>query len=282
MMKNPFDSKTTNDIGSITGNLNIPGDEKCYRKMLSFIDLTSLNVTDTETTISGMCEKVNNFSYVFPDVGNVAAICVYPRFIPLVKRLISPDSVKIASVGACFPSSQSFTSIKTEECRLAVEAGADEIDMVLSVGDLVSGNHDYVKDEIRAVKEAIGNIHLKVILETGVISDPALIYQASIIAMQSGADFIKTSTGKSPVSATPEAAWIMCNAIKDYFTETGIRVGFKAAGGISTGTDAALYYAIVETILGFEWLKPSYFRIGASRLANSILSSIEGRTVEYF
>jgi len=281
-MKNPFDKSTLSDIREIITGLPVPGDENTFRKMLSFIDLTSLNVTDSELSVSAMCEKVNNFRFIFPDLHNVAAVCVYPRFIPLVKKVLSDDGVKIASVGACFPSSQSFTTVKTLESRMAAESGADEIDMVMSVGELLSGNPEYVKEEIRAVKESIGNAHLKVILETGVINNPATVYDASVIAMEAGADFIKTSTGKSPVSATPEAAWIMCNAINDYYAETGIMVGFKPAGGISSAGDAALYFSIVQKILGNEWLVPAYFRIGASRLANSILTSIEGRDIVYF
>ncbi|TFH35885.1 MAG: deoxyribose-phosphate aldolase [Bacteroidia bacterium] len=281
-MMNPFHKTALPEIRKVTGKLELPDNEYTYRRILSFLDLTSLNVTDNEISVSVLCERVNNFRYLFPDLHNVAAICVYPRFIPLVKKLLSAEGVKIASVGACFPSSQSFTSVKTEECRLAAEAGSDEIDMVMSVGDLIAGNTEYVSGEIKAVKEVIGNVHLKVILETGVIDDASTIYRASVIAMEAGADFIKTSTGKSPVSATPEAAWIMCTAIRDYFAETGRKVGFKPAGGISSSSDAALYYAIVNHLLGKEWLVPELFRIGASRLANSILTSVEGRSVDYF
>lgn len=279
---NPFEKSGNPEIRSEISRLSLPADEFTYRRILSFIDLTSLNITDNDNTITEMVEKVNNFEYLFPDLPSIAALCVYPRFVPLVKEKLTVPGVNIASVGACFPSSQSFTSVKTGECRLAAEAGATEIDMVLSVGDLLSGNIEFVESEIKAVKNIIGNVHLKVILETGVINDPSKIYLASMVAMKAGADFIKTSTGKSPVSATPEAAWVMCNAIKEYYNETGRRVGFKAAGGISTSEEATLYYAIVENILGREWLVPQHFRIGASRLANNILSSIEGRSVDFF
>lgn len=281
-MNNPFTNSSLEGIKDIVNTLVIRSDELTYRKILSLLDLTSLNITDTESSISDMVEKVNNFGFLFPDLKNVAAICVYPRFIPVVKDRLSDREVKIASVGGCFPSSQSFTSIKADECRLATEAGADEIDMVLSVGDFIAGNKSYVTGEIMAIRKAAGKAHLKVILETGLMEKPSDIYDASMLAMKAGADFIKSSTGKSPVSATPEAAWVMCTAARDFFNETGKRVGFKPAGGISTAPEAALYFSIVETILGKEWLTSEYFRIGASRLANNLLSSIEGRDVYYF
>jgi len=281
-MSNPFIDTAFKDIKSRTDNLVLRADEKTYRKILTFLDLTTLNVKDTDNSVADMIEKVNNFTYLFPDLQNVAAVCIYPRFVPLVREFLKIEKVKIASVGACFPSSQSYTRIKAEECRLAVAAGADEIDMVLSVGDFLSGNISYAESEIKAVKEASGKAHLKVILETGLMESPALIYEASMLSMHAGADFIKTSTGKSPVSATPEAAWVMCTAARDYFSATGRKVGFKPAGGISTTDEATIYFAIVETILGHEWLSPGLFRIGARRLANNLLCSIEGREVKYF
>lgn len=281
-MMNPFNNIKKHEIAAMAESLTIPSDEFTFRRILTYIDFTSLNITDTEESIGAICDKLNNFSFIFPDLPRVAAICVYPRFVKLVKEKLTDKKIRIASVGGSFPSSQSFTSIKAEECRMAVEAGADEIDMVLSAGDFIAGNLQFVTDEIEAIREAAGKAHLKVILETGVIDSPALIYEASMLAMKAGADFIKTSTGKTALSATPEAAWVMCSAISNFHAESGKRVGFKPAGGISTSSGAALYYAIVDHLLGREWLVPDHFRIGASRLANDILKSIEGRAVDYF
>ncbi|MCA1757356.1 MAG: deoxyribose-phosphate aldolase [Bacteroidales bacterium] len=281
-MMNPFENIQKHEIALMAEKLTLPSDEFTFRRIFTYLDFTSLDISDTEESIGAICDKLNNFPYVFPDLPGVAAICVYPRFVKLVRERLTGKRIRIASVGGSFPSSQSFTSVKAEECRLAVEAGADEIDMVLSAGDFIAGNLTYVENEIRSIREAVGKAHLKVILETGVIDSPFLIYEASMIAMRAGADFIKTSTGKTAVSATPEAAWVMCSAIKDFHAETGKRVGFKPAGGISTSQKAALYYTIVENILGREWLVPHHFRIGASRLANDLLKSIEGRTADYF
>lgn len=279
---NPFENINKHEIALMAEKLPLPSDEFTYRRLFSYLDFTSLDISDTEESIGLICDKLNNFHYAFPDLPGVAAICVYPRFVKKVRESISGKSIRIASVGGSFPSSQSFTSIKAEECRMAVEAGADEIDMVMSAGEFIAGNISYVESEIQSIREAVGKAHLKVILETGVIDSPSLIYEASMLAMRAGADFIKTSTGKTALSATPEAAWVMCNAIKDFHTRTGKRVGFKPAGGISTTRKAILYYAIVENILGREWLVPDHFRIGASRLANDLLRSIEGRAADYF
>lgn len=281
-MMNPFENTEKHEIALMAEELTLPSDEFTFRRLFTYLDFTSLDITDTEESIGAICDKLNNFPYAFPDLPGVAAICVYPRFVKLVREKLTDQKIRIASVGGSFPSSQSFTSIKAEECRMAVGAGADEIDMVLSAGDFISGNLSYVESEIKSIREAAGKAHLKVILETGVIDSPALIYDASMLAMRAGADFIKTSTGKTAVSATPEAAWVMCSAIKDFHSETGKRVGFKPAGGISTSQKAALYYVIVENILGREWLVPDHFRIGASRLANDLLKSIEGRAANYF
>jgi deoxyribose-phosphate aldolase len=281
-MMNPFENIKKHEIALMAESLTLPSDEFTFRRLFSYLDFTSLDISDTRESIGIICDKLNKFHYVFPDLPGVAAICVYPRFVKQVRESITDKRIRIASVGGSFPSSQSFTSIKSEECRMAVEAGADEIDMVLSAGDFIAGDLSYVEDEIESIREAVGKAHLKVILETGVIDSPSLIYKASMLAMRAGADFIKTSTGKTAVSATPEAAWVMCSAIKDFHTETGRRVGFKPAGGISTTPKAVLYYAIVENILGREWLVPDHFRIGASRLANDLLKSIEGRAVDYF
>jgi len=249
---------------------------------LNLIDLTSLNTTDNRSQIIHFTGKVNSFSGRFSNIPNVAAICVYPNFVSVVKEKLKAKSVKIASVAGGFPSSQTFRSIKITESKLAIEAGADEIDIVIPVGAFLGNDFAMVADEIREIKAAIGDKLLKVIVESGLIGDYEHIFKASMIAMDAGADFIKTSTGKTPVSATPEAAFVMCHAISDFYSETGIRVGFKAAGGIVNPPDAILYYNIVSTCLGEEWLNNSLFRIGASRLANNILSEISGCPSTHF
>lgn len=281
-MANDFKDISLELIKERIADLEISGSHEVYRKLFSYLDLTSLNITDSEKSIRVLVDKVNNFPYSFPDLLNVAAICVFPRFVPIVRQFISVDEINIASVGGSFPTSQTFLENKIDECKRIMDKGADEIDIVISLGEFMEGNLDIVGTEIRRIKETIGCIHLKVILESGIIHKPELIYSASMIAMESGADFIKTSTGKAPVSATPEAAWVMCHAIKDYHELSKREVGFKPAGGISTKADALLYYSIVERILGKSWLVPDLFRIGASRLANDLLSTIEGRDVDYF
>jgi len=257
-------------------------DKHLLMSILNLIDLTSLNTTDNRSQIIHFTGKVNSFSGRFSNIPNVAAICVYPNFVSVVKEKLKAKSVKIASVAGGFPSSQTFRSIKITESKLAIEAGADEIDIVIPVGAFLGNDFAMVADEIREIKAAIGDKLLKVIVESGLIGDYEHIFKASMIAMDAGADFIKTSTGKTPVSATPEAAFVMCHAISDFYSETGIRVGFKAAGGIVTPTDAILYYNIVSCCLGEEWLNNSLFRIGASRLANNILSEISGCPSNHF
>ena len=248
---------------------------------LSFIDLTLLNATDTMAKIAAMMEKVNDFPKHFPELLNVAAVCVYPNLASVARQNLRVPEVTIAAVGACFPSSQTFIEVKCDECRRTAEAGADEIDIVISLSAFLAGNYDIMQDEIRQIKKAIGKAHLKVILETGALS-PEQIAMASKLSIEAGADFIKTSTGKMEPAATPEAAWMMCHAIKDYFDKTGKKIGFKPAGGIVTAHDAVIYYTIVKTVLGDAWLTPKLFRIGASRLANNLLTEIIGKTVSYF
>jgi deoxyribose-phosphate aldolase len=250
--------------------------------ILNLIDLTSLNTTDNKSHIIHFTGKVNSFSGRFSNIPNVAAICVFPNFVAVVKDKLTARNIKIASVAGSFPTSQTFRSIKVTECKMAVEAGADEIDIVIPVGAFIGKDFASVADEIREIKGAIGSKQLKVIVESGLLGDPEQIFMASMIAMDAGADFIKTSTGKTAVSATPEAAFVMCRAISDFYTETGIRVGFKAAGGIVTPADAIIYYQIVKHCLGEEWLNNSLFRIGASRLANNILSEISGCPSTHF
>jgi deoxyribose-phosphate aldolase len=225
---------------------------------------------------------VNSFSGRYTNIPNVAAICVFPNFVSVVNEKLTAKNVKIVAVAGNFPSSQTFRSIKVTECKLAVEAGADEIDIVISAGAFLGNDFAAVADEIREIKEATGGRILKVIVESGLLDSYENIFKASMIAMDAGADFIKTSTGKTAVSATPEAAFVMCRAISDFYTETGIKVGFKPAGGIVYPVDAIGYYNIVSYCLGEEWLNNSLFRIGASRLANNILSEISGCQIEHF
>lgn len=253
-----------------------------YAKCLSFIDLTSLNSTDTVAKITAMTDKVNSFKATFPNYPQVAAMCVYPNFAATVKGNLKDLDVNIAVVGGVFPSSQSFLEVKVAECKMAVEQGATEVDIVLALSHFLADDIELAAKEISDIKSAIGNAHLKVILESGSIKEPEQIYKASMLAMEAGADFIKTSTGKTEPAATPEAAVIMCTAILDYYNKTGRRVGFKPAGGISTPEDAVKYFSIVQTILGDQWLDNKLFRIGASRLANNLLSLLENKTVNYF
>ena len=250
--------------------------------ILNMIDLTSLNVTDNKTNIIHLTGTVNSFQSRFSNIPNVAAICVYPNFVSVVKEKLTAKNVKIAAVAAAFPTSQTFRSIKVAECKMAIDSGADEIDVVIPVGSFLGKDYALVAEEIRELKEAAGDKHLKVIVESGLLGSFELIFKASMIAMDAGADFIKTSSGKTSVSATPEAAYVMCRAISDFYSETGIRVGFKAAGGIATPAEAFSYYQIVSFCLGNDWLNNNYFRIGASRLANNILSEIAGERHDHF
>lgn len=257
-------------------------DKYLLMTILSCLDHTSLGTADNKSHILQLTGKINSFSGRFTNIPNVAAICVFPNFVPVVKEKLAVKTVKIATVAGSFPSSQTFRSIKLAECKLALESGADEIDMVISVGSFL--NHDFaaVADEIREIKQAMGNKVLKIIIESGLLGDHENIFKASMIAMDAGADFIKTSSGKTSISATPEAAFVMCRAISHFYSETGIRVGFKPAGGITSINDAVTYYRITEHCLGKEWLNNDYFRIGSSRLANNILSEIAGERHDHF
>jgi deoxyribose-phosphate aldolase len=248
----------------------------------SCIDLTTLNVTDTRSHVRAFTERVNDFGNDYPSLPNVAAICVYPNMVQHVKEVLNQDKVKIAAVAGGFPSSMTFIGLKVEEARMAVELGADEIDIVLPLWAFMEGDSVTCREEIGTIKGTIGETHLKVILETGVLADPDRIYKASMLTMESGADFIKTSTGKLSPAATPEAALVMCRAIRDFHLRTGRKVGFKPAGGIATTGDAILYLTIVKEILGEEWMNPELFSIGASRLANHLLGDILDEDIRYF
>ena len=250
--------------------------------LFNCIDLTSLNSTDNDESIIKFVEKVNKFDDEYPDMENVAAICVYPNFALTVKNTLEVDGVNIACVSAGFPSSQTFIEVKIAETAMAIMEGATEIDIVISIGKFLNGDYEGMCEEIQEIKDVCKEHHLKVILETGALGSAANIKKASILSMYSGADFIKTSTGKQQPAATPEAAYVMCEAIKEYYDLTGNKVGFKPAGGINTVNDALVYYTIVKEILGEEWLANEFFRLGTSRLANLLLSEIEGEEIKFF
>ena len=252
------------------------------KQLFHCIDLTTLKCTDTEESVMKFTEKVNEFVDKYPDLENVAAICVYPNMAEIVNDTLEADNVKIACVSGGFPSSQTFMEVKVAETAMALHTGAEEIDIVMPVGKFLCGDYEGMCDEIGELKDICGEKPLKVILETGVLRSASNIKKAAILAMYSGADFIKTSTGKETISATPEAAWVMCEAIKEYYKETGRKVGFKAAGGIDSVKKALAYYTIVKEVLGEEWLINGLFRIGASRLANQLLSEITGEETKFF
>ena len=250
--------------------------------LFNCIDLTTLKSEDSDESVMKFTQKVNQFDELHPDLKNVAAICVYPNFAEIVKDTLEVEDVKIACVSGGFPSSQTFIEVKVAETAMAIMEGADEIDIVISVGKFLSGNYEEMCDEIQELKETCKDHHLKVILETGALKTASNIKKASILSMYAGADFIKTSTGKQQPAATPEAAYVMCQAIKEYYKETGIKIGFKPAGGINTVNDALVYYTIVKEILGEEWLNNSLFRLGTSRLASLLLSDILGQETKFF
>ena len=246
------------------------------------IELTTLKTTDSDVSVMAFTEKVNQFDEQFPEIPHVATICVYPCFAEVVKDTLEVEGVNIACVSGSFPSSQALLEVKTVETALAIKDGADEIDMVMPVGKFLQGDYEGVSDEIQEMKAVCGDHALKVILETGDLVTASNIKKASILAMYAGADYIKTSTGKEKISATPEAAYVMCQAIKEYYDETGIQIGFKPAGGINTVMDAITYYTIVKEVLGEKWLTNKWLRLGTSRLANLLLSEIEGSEVKFF
>ena len=250
--------------------------------LFNCIDLTTLKTTDSQESVLKFTEKVNQFDEEYAEMGSVAAICVYPNFAKIVSNTLEVEDVNIACVAAGFPSSQTFTEIKIAETSMALHDGATEIDIVINVGSFLSGDYESMCDEVEELKEVCKNHHMKVILETGALKSAANIKKASILAMYSGADFIKTSTGKMDPAATPEAAYVMCKAIKEYYLETGRKVGFKPAGGLSTVEDALKYYTIVKEVLGEEWLNNHLFRLGTSRLANLILSEVKGQEINFF
>lgn len=251
--------------------------------LLSTVELTTLTVTDSQESVLAMVEKYNRFAENHPELPPFATICVYPRFAEIVSKSLEVEGTETAVVVGGFPATQTFPEIKTAETALAVKDGATECDMVLSVGAFLSGDYETCADEIAEIKAACGeDVPLKVILETGALPHAADIKRASILSMYAGGDFIKTSTGKIPVAATPEAAYVMCTAIKEYYNETGRKVGFKAAGGVSSPADAVKYYTIVREILGEEWLSAHLFRIGTSSLAPKLIKAVTGEEIGKF
>ena len=252
------------------------------QELLSTVELTTLTVTDSKESVMRFTEKVNAFAEAHPELPHIATICVYPNFAGTVSETLEVEGVEVACVSGGFPSSQTFQEIKVAETALALRAGATEIDMVLSVGAFLEGDYETCADEIAEMKQVCGDYDLKVILETGALQTAENIKRASILSIYAGADFIKTSTGKISVSATPEAAYVMCQTIKEYYKETGIKIGFKAAGGVSTVDDALTYYTIVRELLGKEWIDENLFRIGTSRLANLLVQAITGSEEKAF
>lgn len=253
-----------------------------YKFMFSCIDLTTLSTTDSMDSVTKFTERVNAFDNEYPQYDNVAAICVYPNFATVVSSALDVTGVKIAVVAGGFPSSQTFTEIKTTETALAVADGADEVDIVMNLGYFLDGNYEDLSDEIEEIKHSAKNARLKVILETGALKTAENIKKASLLSIYSGADFIKTSTGKVYEGASKEAAYVMCQCIKEYYDKFNVMIGFKAAGGVATTEDALAYYTIVKEVLGEKWLSKEYFRLGASRLANILLGDITGETVKFF
>ena len=276
-------------LEQLASNLETFASEQVYKDCFSMMDLTTLKTDDTPQSVGKLVEKVNAFKEAYPEWPLPASVCVYSNFAATVAAERKCD-FNITVVSACFPTSQSFLEVKLKECEMAVEQGADEVDIVLALNMFLAGDYEGAAEEIRQVRQCIDavaakqnrKVHLKVILETGLLRTPEKIAQASFLAMEAGADFIKTSTGKVDVNATPAAAYVMCECIAKYYKMTGKKIGFKPAGGISSAADTLCYYSIVSSILGKEWLNKEYFRFGVSRVANSLLSAVEEKTVSYF
>ena len=276
-------------LDMIAANLDKVASEQVYKDCFSMMDLTTLKTDDTPASVAKLVGKVNSFQQSYPEWPLPASVCVYPNFAAVVNKERTCD-FNITVVSACFPSSQSFLEVKLKECEIAVEQGADEVDIVLALNSYLAEDYESAAEEIRQVRACIDavaakqnrKVHLKVILETGLLRTPEKIANASFLAMEAGADFIKTSTGKVDVNATPAAAYVMCECIAKFHEATGKKIGFKPAGGISSAADALCYYSIVSTILGKEWLNKELFRFGVSRVANNILAAVEQKTVSYF
>lgn len=277
-------------LDAIAANIDNVTSPEVLKNCMALMDLTTLHTEDSPESVKKLVGKVNSFMNDYPEYPLPASICVFPNLASVVRENLATSDVHVTAVAGCFPTSQSFIEVKVKECEMAVEAGADEIDIVLALNAFMSGDEETARKEIRTIRAAVDEaaakagrkVTLKVILETGLLVTPENIANASFLAMEEGADFIKTSTGKVSVNATPMAAYIMCESIKVFHEKTGRKVGFKAAGGISTSKDAVCYHSIVKTILGNDWINKELFRFGVSRLANSLMSSIEQKTVVYF
>lgn len=286
----PDPARIAASIESIVAEADSLASVDVYKTCFSFMDLTTLQSQDTEQSVQKLVNKVVRLTQEYPSYPLPASVCVYPNFASVVKDARPSPELHVTTVASCFPSAQSFLEVKVRECELAVEHGADEIDIVLALNSFLAGEYESAANEIRTMKAAIDaaatkqgrTVILKVILETGLLVTPEKIADASFLAMEAGADFIKTSTGKVDVNATPTAAYVMCECIKAFYQKTGRKVGFKAAGGISTAADALCYYCIGNVILGKEWMNKSLFRYGVSRLGNSLMSAIEKCTVNFF
>ena len=286
----PVETEIASRIQAVANNLEGLATPEVLKRCFSLMDLTTLKTNDTDASVRKLVDKANGLAKLYPDYPLPASICVYPNFASVVRECrISPE-LHVTTVASCFPSAQSFLEVKVQECVLAVRNGADEVDIVLALNSFLADDFDSASREIVEMKKAIDaeaarlgrKVVLKVILETGLLVTAERIARASFLAMEAGADFIKTSTGKVEVNATPTAAYVMCSCIKAYYEKTGIRVGFKAAGGISNPKDALLYYYIGSSVLGKEWMDKEHFRFGVSRLGNSLMSAIEQKTVNYF
>lgn len=277
-------------LDAIAANIDNVTSPEVLKNCMALMDLTTLHTEDSPESVKKLVGKVNSFMNDYPEYPLPASICVFPNLASVVRENLATSDVHVTAVAGCFPTSHSFIEVKVKECEMAVEAGADEIDIVLALNAFMSGDEETARKEIRTIRAAVDEaaakagrkVTLKVILETGLLVTPENIANASFLAMEEGADFIKTSTGKVSVNATPMAAYIMCESIKAFHEKTGRKVGFKAAGGISTSKDAVCYHSIVKTILGNDWINKELFRFGVSRLANSLMSSIEQKTVVYF
>lgn len=277
------DAKVKEAVDKIlTDHLAENMNREVYEFLFNTIDLTTLRSTDSPRSVAEFTERVNAFDNEYPQLRNVAAICVYPNFAQVVRTVLEVSGVDVACVSGCFPTSQSFIEAKIAETALAVEGGADEIDIVLNLGNFLDGDYQEVVDEISEQKHSARDARLKVILESGALKTAENIRAASILSIMGGADFLKTSTGKEYPGASLEAAYVMCQVIKEYYEETGKMVGFKCSGGVRTTEDAVKYFTLVKEILGEQWLTNEYFRIGASSLANNLLSDILGKETKFF
>lgn len=276
------DALVADEVAKIVEKAPQYASPEVYKFLLNSIDLTTLSTEDSERSVAKFTNRVNDFDAEYPQYGHVAAICVYSNFAEVVKDHLDVEEVDVCVVAGCFPSSQTFTAVKVADVALAVASGAQEVDVVLNIGMFLDENYEELCDELIELKNTAKDARLKVILETGCLKTAAAIKRASILSMYCDADFIKTSTGKIYKGASLEAAYVMCQCIKEYYEKTGRKVGFKAAGGVRTTEDALNYYAVVKEVLGDEWLNQDLFRLGASSLANAVLSSLEGKEMKFF